>query len=248
MHELAEQGMALPLERGEPEDARLRGRLAVAGAAVWQFYTHFAPSGSSEQPAPAVTARRGGVASGRDINITQTSPGTLVVGGVHGISPEDFQKVSAELGVTQAALASFFKVLEKQKVASEDLDSTLRSLAKRYKQLEEDLKRYTSDNPEVAALREQARAALEAGEFDRAEQLLNDANAKDLSCRRAPRVRGETTPALGRSFQGQQRRPKSDPIRLSGGGRVLPSSRRSAPRRGRRTTRRVSESARPRAP
>ena len=68
-----------------------------------------------------------------------------------------------------------------QKVAPEDLDSTLRDFAKRYKQLEEDLKRYTSDDPEVADLREQARAALEAGEFDRAEQLLNDASTKDLA-------------------------------------------------------------------
>jgi Tfp pilus assembly protein PilF len=162
--------------------------LAFIGAGIaavviggWQFYTHFAPSGSSEQPAPAVTAGGGGVASGGDIRITQTAPGTLIVGGVHGISPEDFQKVSAELGITQAALASFFKILEKQKVAPEDLDSTLRDFAKRYKQLEEDLERYTSDDPEVAALREQARAALEAGEFDRAEQLLNDASAKDLA-------------------------------------------------------------------
>ena len=120
-------------------------------------------------------------ASGGDLHITQTGPGTLNVGGVHGVPPEDFQRVSAKLGITEAALASFFKVLEKQKVAPEDLDSTLREFAKRYKQLEEDLKRYTSDDPEVAALREQARAALEAGEFDRAEQLLNDASAKDLA-------------------------------------------------------------------
>ena len=143
--------------------------------------THFAPSGSTEQPAPAVTAGGGGVASGGDINITQNAPGTLIVGGARGISPEDFRKVSAELGVTQAALASFFKVLEKQKVAPEDLESTLRDFAKRYKQLEQDLKRYTSDDPEVAALREQARAALEAGDFDRAERLLNNASAKDLA-------------------------------------------------------------------
>ena len=167
-------------EKHQKTLAFVGGGIAAVVIGGWQFYTHFAP-GSPEQSAPTVTASGGGVASGRDMRITQTGPGTLIVGGVHGISPEDFQKVSAELGVTQAALASFFKVLEKQKVAPEDLDSTLRDFAKRYKQLEEDLKRYTSDDPEVAALREQAREALEAGNFDRAEQLLNEASAKDLA-------------------------------------------------------------------
>ena len=157
------------------------GGIAAVVIGGWQFYTHFAPSGSSEQPAPTVTASGGGVASGGDINITQSSPGTVIVGGVHGVPPEDFQRVSAKLGITEAALASFFKVLEKQKVAPEDLDSTLRDFAKRYKELEEDLKRSASDDPEVAALRAQAREALEAGEFDRAEHLLNEASAKDLA-------------------------------------------------------------------
>lgn len=80
----------------------------VAG---WQAYTHFAPSGSPEQPTPTVTASGGGVASSGDLRITQTGPGTLYIGGVHGISPEQFQRVSAELGVTQAALESFFKII-----------------------------------------------------------------------------------------------------------------------------------------
>ena len=168
-------------EKHQKTLAFVGGGIAAVVIGGWQFYTHFVPSGSTEQPAPVVTVNGGGVAPTGDLDITQTGPGTLIVGGVHGISAEDFQKVSAELGVTQTALASFFKILEKQKVAPEDLDSTLRDFAKRFKQLEEDLKRYTSDDPEVAALREQARAALEAGEFDRAEQLLNDASAKDLA-------------------------------------------------------------------
>ena len=154
--------------------------IAAVVIAGWQLYTHFARSRSSEQASRTVTASGGGVASGGDIHITQTGLGPLIVGGLHGVPPEDFQRVSAKLGITEAALASFFKALGKE-VAREDLDSTLREFAKRYKQLEEDLKRYTSDDPEVAALREQARAALEAGEFDRAEQLLNEASAKDLA-------------------------------------------------------------------
>ncbi len=83
--------------------------------------------------------------------------------------------------VEKDGLARFFKILEKQKVAPEDLDSILREFAKRYQQLEEDLKRFTADDAEVAALTEQAREALEAGDFDRAEQLLNEASAQDLA-------------------------------------------------------------------
>ncbi len=155
--------------------------IAAVVVAGWQVYTYFAPSGSPDKPPPTVTVNGGGVAPGGDLRITHTGPGTLYVGGVHGIRPEDYQRVSAELGVTQAALASFFKILEKQKVAPEDLDSTLREFAKRYQQLEEDLKRFTSEDPEVAALGEQAGEAFKAGDFDRAEQLLNEASAKDLA-------------------------------------------------------------------
>ena len=173
--------MALHQKREEPELAFIGGGIVIAGGAFWQVYTHFAQSGSTEKPPPIVTVNGGDVAAGGDLRITQTGPGTITLGDVHGIPPEDFQRVSGELGVTQAALASFFKILEKQKVAPEDLDSTLREFAKRYQQLEEDLKGFTSEDPEVAALREQAHTALEAGDFGRAERLLNEASAKDLA-------------------------------------------------------------------
>jgi len=178
---LKEAWRFLKNEENQKTLAFVGGGIAVVVIGGWQFYTHFAPSGSTEQASPTVTAREGGVASGGNTNITQNSPGTLIVGGVHVVPPEDFQRVSEELGVTKAALASFFKVLEKQKVAPEDLDSTLRDFAKRFKQLEEDLGRYTSDDPEVAALRARAREVLQAGEFDRAERLLNEASAMDLA-------------------------------------------------------------------
>ncbi len=171
----------LKSERNQKTLAFVGAGIAAVAIGGWQVYTHFASSGDAAAPAPAVTASGGGVASGGDINITQSSSGTLIVGDVHGVRPEDYQRVSEELGVTKAALTSFFKILEQRKVAPEDLDSTLREFAKRYKALEADLARSTSDDPEVAALRAQAREALEAGAFDRAEELLNEASAKDLA-------------------------------------------------------------------
>jgi len=98
----------------------------------------------------------------------------------YGISEERFQARAAELGVTDAALKSFFKVLEQQHVPREDLDSTLRDIAKRYKELQDKLRAFTSGDPAVVALKQAASNALEAGDFAQVETLLNEASQKDL--------------------------------------------------------------------
>jgi tetratricopeptide (TPR) repeat protein len=82
--------------------------------------------------------------------------------------------------VTRSALTSFFNVLEQQQVPPEDLNHTLRQIATSYKDLHAKLQRFTPDDPVVMALKQQAHDALEAGEFTRAEALLNEASAKDL--------------------------------------------------------------------
>src|SRR2546430_909854 len=99
---------------------------------------------------------------------------------IQGISEERHERLAAELGVTRSALASFFNILEQQQVPPEDLDHTLRQIAASYKELRARLQSFTSDDPAVLALKQQARDAVEAGEFARAEALLNEASAKDL--------------------------------------------------------------------
>lgn len=64
------------------------------------------------------------------------------------------------------------------------LDSTLRKIAERYKALEEKLAKFTSDDPEVKALKKAAKKALEQSDFDRTETLLNEASAKDIEAAR----------------------------------------------------------------
>ncbi len=100
-----------------------------------------------------------------------------------GISPERFEKLVTEFGVTKSALVSFFKILEQKQVPPEDLDSTLREIAKRYKELQAKL---TSapiyDSPKITALKKKAKEALEKGDFDRAEKLLNKAADKVAAC------------------------------------------------------------------
>ena len=238
----------LKSEKNQKMLAFIGGVITAVAIGGWQVYTHLAASGDAPAPAQNVTARDGGLASGGDIHITQSAPGTLIVGGVHGVRPEDFQRVSEELGVTKAALTSFFKILERQNVPPEDLDGMLREFAKRYKALEADLARSTSDDPEVAALRARAREALEAGDFDRAEELLNEASAKDLAAaeRQESQARQRRLSAAQAKAQNGTFEVRS--VRLSSGGRVLPSGRGTPPRRRGEGTRRVSESPRPRTP
>jgi len=65
-------------------------------------------------------------------------------------------------------------------VPREDLDSTLRDITKRYKELQDKLRTFTSDDPTVVALKRDASEALEAGDFAQAEKLLNEASQRDL--------------------------------------------------------------------
>ena len=95
---------------------------------------------------------------------------------VYGIPPVRFQQLSEELGVTQVALRNFFKITEKKQVPIDDLDKTLREIAKHYKELMAKVATLNPDDPSVAKLIKQAKQALEKGEFDQAEQLFNQAS------------------------------------------------------------------------
>jgi hypothetical protein len=51
---------------------------------------------------------------------------------IQGISEERHERLAEELGVTRSALTSFFKILEQHQVPPEDLDYTLRKIARSY--------------------------------------------------------------------------------------------------------------------
>ena len=107
--------------------------------------------------------------------------GSLYVTNIHqGISGEEHTHLAKELGVTQSALTSFFKILEQKHVPPEDLDSTMRKIAASYKELHARLQHFTSEDPEVMGLRQQARQALETGDFALVDTLLRQAEERDL--------------------------------------------------------------------
>ena len=127
-----------------------------------------------------------GIHAGGDVRATAESGGTAVIQtGAGTVNVNTFPSSTIDeikkLGVTEAALSSFFKILERRQVPPEDLDSTLREIAKRYRDLEQRLASFTSDDPEVVALKQAAREALGAGEFDRTETLLLTAKQKDIA-------------------------------------------------------------------
>jgi tetratricopeptide (TPR) repeat protein len=133
------------------------------------------------QPVQEVTV------SDRGMTVVGDMTGSTVVTGDHnvvtrieGIDPKEYRALAKDLGVAEAALSSFFKILEQKEVPPEDLDSTLRTIAMRYKGLDQKLATFTSEDPEVTNLKQQAREALEVGDFVRTERLLTEAKAKDI--------------------------------------------------------------------
>ncbi len=120
---------------------------------------------------------------------SNTIQGTNISGGtvnqvqgnqtINQVSPE-MVALAKELGVTQAALSNFFKILKEQNVKPEDYDHTLRTIAERYNNLLKEVANLQSEDPEVKALLTQAEQVLKQGEFDQAEALINQAKSKDL--------------------------------------------------------------------
>jgi tetratricopeptide (TPR) repeat protein len=138
------------------------------------------PTIAGVQGSVTVTKDVAVTASGSGTAVLQTGPGSVHITNISGISKEEHERLREELGVTDSALKSFFKILEQQQVPREDLDNTLRNIAKRYKELQDKLQTFTSDDPAVIALKREASKALDAGDFTQAEKLLNEASQKDL--------------------------------------------------------------------
>ena len=83
----------------------------------------------------------------------------------YGISPEVFAQYAGDLAVTDAALNSFFRILEEQQVPRSELDSKLREIAATHKELLARLETVKSHDPEVVRLKKEARQAIKAGDY-----------------------------------------------------------------------------------
>lgn len=97
------------------------------------------------------------------------------------VGSDQVESVRRENHLTQAALANMFSILSEQNVPPEQLDAKLRQIAERHVELTERLHvlAKSNDEPEITKRREQAAKALEAGDYDLADQLLAEAEAID---------------------------------------------------------------------
>ncbi len=105
-----------------------------------------------------------------------TGSGNIVAGGNvtvnnPNVPPELLANYAEELGETKQLINSFFGTLLKEKVPRDQWDSKLREIAAMHKELLARLDSVQSEDPQVLRLKDEARQAIEAGEYDKAEEM-----------------------------------------------------------------------------
>ena len=92
--------------------------------------------------------------------------------------------VGKKLGVTEEAVQSFLDILDQRHVDSADLKGKLEEIAAQYQEMEERLAALNRDDPVIKDRIDQAKIASRKGDFDEADKLLTQAEARDLSAAR----------------------------------------------------------------
>jgi len=113
------------------------------------------------------------------ISAVHTGTGNIYITKIKGIPPLQFARLAQQLGVTKVALKGFFGILERKQVSRENLDKTLREIAKRHKALLVKLDTLKAEDPEVKKLRQLAKTAIERVDYGQAEKFLAEAQALD---------------------------------------------------------------------
>src|SRR6187431_928450 len=88
---------------------------------------------------------------------------------------DKYEQLGQRFGVTDSAVANFFRILGESKVPTEDLDDKLREIAARHQSLLRQLESVPGADPQVDALKQSAVAAIAAGDYARAQALLDQA-------------------------------------------------------------------------
>lgn len=92
--------------------------------------------------------------------------------------------VGKTLGVTEDAVRSFLDILDQRHVDSGDLKAKLEEIAAQYKEMQERLALLDQDDPVIKEWIDQAKAAIDDGDYDKADKLLTQAEERDLSAAR----------------------------------------------------------------
>ncbi len=98
-------------------------------------------------------------------------------------------ELAVQLGVAQQTVVGFFVILGEQNVPPEQIGLKLGEVATRYRELRERWSVFDTTDPVIAALAAQAKAALEAGRYAEADELLRrTADAEEAAARRAEQM------------------------------------------------------------
>ncbi|MFZ0258333.1 MAG: hypothetical protein WAN46_22480 [Gammaproteobacteria bacterium] len=143
--------------------------------------------------AESVTAEQG-VAAGRDIRDSTITIGytaeqvqALIRASTHDLETRyqaQVDELSGQLEVTEDAVVAFFQILKEGEVPLDELPERLSEIAERHREL---LDRLAVLEPEDATTRariEAARQAIEKLHYDRADQLLREAETAELAAAR----------------------------------------------------------------
>ncbi len=93
---------------------------------------------------------------------------------------EKYEQLGQRFGVTDMAVATFFRIMGERKVPTEDLDAKLREVAARHLTLLKQVEIVPGADPQLDALKKSAVAAIGAGDYARAQALLEQAFDADL--------------------------------------------------------------------
>ena len=94
--------------------------------------------------------------------------------------PAELLEIAQRFGVTDMAVTTFFRIMGERKVAIEDLDAKLREIAARHLTLLKQVESVPDADPQANALKKGAVAAIGAGDYARAQTLLEQAFDADL--------------------------------------------------------------------
>ncbi|TFG37137.1 MAG: tetratricopeptide repeat protein [Desulfobacterales bacterium] len=152
----------------------LGGGLFVIVSGLWTFYTYFHTPSSQTSIPTAAPITTGDIHSNGD---TLVGSGTIYKRTYNYSGVTDIE-LAKQLGIAEAAVKNFFKILDQKHISIEEWDNTLRQLAERYKELQKRVALLESEDPEVRSRQDLAKQAIDAAEFAKAEALL--AKAVDL--------------------------------------------------------------------
>ncbi|QLH39801.1 MAG: tetratricopeptide repeat protein [Defluviicoccus sp.] len=178
--------------------------MVVAG---WAVFTHFDAKSSDATSSVTVTASGGSVAVGGDVTapVTVNTPpeqlAPLIKAATDPLTALTAQQqatigdLQRQLGVGEGAVRAFFRILGEEAVPRERWTEKLAEIAERFKRLQQDLAATSGDTPEITRLKQDARIALEAGDLQRADDLLQQVLAEEDRANEQRRLQAAVTSA-----------------------------------------------------